>query len=220
MIFFNKIVVLNDGKPCGCATFTQEIGLSTIKISSINVDESKNYAVRIKKQEKTVLDTVIFGKNLKSFKISFDKDKIQNNNITFEIDEAREERKAKVQKTETEKYENNSTKTTPDIPFFETVRLKVEKMLEEHEKFPLLEEKFEHSKWVMVPFDESGLYYAFGIIYGGDGRAKYICCAIPSSKDAPPPKHLEEYCTFTEIGESGNGFYIMKQKAETGEYVK
>ena len=216
MIFFKKIIVTKDSTPCGCASLQLDKDNYNLNVTSLNLNESKSYLINIKNDKKCLLETEILGKNLKNLKISL---KNTNNvdNICFSINEINKNTTAQAQQTEKDRQKEEKTGTNPT--FFETIREKVEKMLKSNKPIPSLEAKFENSKWVKVEFDNSGLFYAFGIIYS-ENTPKYICYAIPSNKSATPPKHLEEFCKFVETDESGNGFYVMMQNAQNGECVK
>ena len=216
MIFFKKIIVTHGSTPCGCANLQLDKNNYNLKVTSLNLNEDKSYLVNIKSNEKSLLKTEISGKALKNLKISFKKTN-DLKDIHFLIDETYKQNTTTQQlRSENQKTSEN---TALDTPFFEKIREKVEKMLTTNNPILSLEKKFENSKWVRVNFDSSGLFYAFGIIYSED-NPKYICYAIPSNKNTPPPKHLEEFCNFTETDESGNGFYVMMQDAQNGESIK
>lgn len=112
---------------------------------------------------------------------------------------------------------HEESKNQSDPSFFEVVKQQVEEMFNTYPEFLELEALVDNSKWIKVEYSGMQGYYALGIIYETE-KPRYIGYAIPSSKEVPPPKHLEEYCQFLP-SENENGFYLMLQDAQNGNSV-
>lgn len=131
----------------------------------------------------------------------------------------------KKEKTEIESYANKKEektekkleKNSTDPAFFEVVKKQVEEMFLTYPKFETLESLVENSNWIKVDLNGSQNFYALGIIFEGE-NPRYIGYAIPSLKEVPPPKHLENYCQYLANDEK-TGFYLMFQDAQNGNSV-
>ena len=235
MIFFKKVFVvknLKNNNVCGHGTITKGLDCFKVQIKCLNLTENEQYEITFNSEGANKLQKTVFGKELSNFEFNFqeknenlnnfsaticEQNKINNSNLNGEANKQEKQIYNLSEKTippNTETRENFEDDTT----FYSLVKLKVEKAFENNPELSSLNAKFENSKWVKVEFDQSGLFYALGIINGND-KVKYICYGIPSNKEISPPKHLKNFCNFTQTSENGDGFYIMMQNAEDGSPI-
>lgn len=230
MFFLKKFFIIKNsenGSPCGNAILSKHENGYTLKINSTMTNPECDYILTIKNNSQIFLSQQIKTNSLKNFTIDI-KSEIQNiNNLTINLEVFNGQDKENISTQNNEKKANSSQieLNTPQVnqekentPFYENIKIKIEKMLNENEPFDGLLKFIENSRWVKVDVKNSS-HYLLGIIYENKSP-KEICYAIPSNKKFNPPKHLEEFCTFIETEKNGNGYYIMKQNATTGEAIK
>lgn len=99
------------------------------------------------------------------------------------------------------------------LTYYNTVREKLEAALKQYPRDTRLNAVFPHSEWVKT---ENAL---LGVIYA-EGIPRYLCVAAEAA--GAPPEQLRGNGVFVPSSEfgDGEGFYVVFQDAETGEYVK
>ena len=95
--------------------------------------------------------------------------------------------------------------------FFEKAQPKIELLFKKFERFEVLEKLLPESKWVKIPYDSNGRFYAVGVV---GSKPEYVCYAVPDVYKACPP------CAFEDVGvwimsepkkENGAGFWVIFQ---------
>ena len=98
------------------------------------------------------------------------------------------------------------------LTYYNSVREKLEKALKSFPKDERLNAVFPHSEWVRA---ESGAL--LGIVYQ-NGTPRHLCVAAEKQGDAP--KEMEGHACFVPLPYSEDeGFYVVFQDADTGDYV-
>ena len=98
------------------------------------------------------------------------------------------------------------------LTYYNTVREKLETALKQYPRDTRLNAVFPHSQWVKT---ENAL---LGVIYA-EGIPRYLCVAAEGKE---PPDAMRGNGVFVPLSEFNDdeGFYVVFQDAETGEYVK
>lgn len=105
--------------------------------------------------------------------------------------------------------------------YYERVKEELNSVLKSFPKEKGLEQFFDDSTFVRVPYG-GNKYYVVGVIKEED-KAKYICYGVPSKYSETAPKELKGYCSFlpTSIFDmKGLGYWMMFQDAVTGKCAK
>ena len=177
MIFFKKLFVLKNkeqNKVCGHVVLTNQgnNAAGVVKFTQNANNEKHNFSAEC---DGDVAFSAQIDENVNSYNFTLPFSALNSKNIGFYLEKNNDEKKNEIASKNNSVFVNNQEETSfeekktekenkDDIPFFEHVREKVEKMFDENQPFPLLCEKIPGSKWVKVNFDESGLFYVLGII--------------------------------------------------------
>ena len=89
---------------------------------------------------------------------------------------------------------------------------KIESLLENNEREPLLEELLPSSRFVKIDFDGNGKYYVVGAVYEEE-RLRYLCYGVPMHAPDLPPKFVG-VAQYVDCGETG--YLLLYQDAESG----
>ncbi len=153
-------------------------------------------------------------------------DNIESKSSIYSIDD--EEVENFIDKVIEMSDEESNTKTKSSIKksneeqtFFERLSPQINKMFESNIPEDVLNEIIPNSKFCRVEFDDKTGYYVFGIIYD-ETSPKYLCYGIPAQKGDKPPKEMSNLYQWFPIDTSdntGDGFYMMYQDAETGKSI-
>lgn len=105
--------------------------------------------------------------------------------------------------------------------YYHAVKEEIEELFRAYPRDDSLSEAFSYSEWVRVYGEEGAPQYLVGVLFE-DGTARYICYALSSKQDEPPPKEIENVCVFVPRSALPNadGFYVIFQSAESGECVR
>lgn len=106
--------------------------------------------------------------------------------------------------------------------FFDNIEEQINELFNKYPEDEILKQIIPESKWVKIDYEEKGEYYVVGLLYE-NGKIKYVCYGVPSTKSALPPEDIKGFCEWLPIDtekEDGFGYYITYQDAETGENVK
>lgn len=98
------------------------------------------------------------------------------------------------------------------LTYYNEVKERIEKAFKKFPRDTRLLSAFPQSEWV----NSSGAM--LGIIYEA-GKPRYLCVA--AEKTGEPPENMKEYAVFVPATpfSDENGFYVVFQDADTGEYV-
>lgn len=237
MNLLKKIIILTNLKnqTCGYLTITNNDDVLNLNIKAPDLEKNHEYTLTLLAENKTEFEKNISGEKLKDYSFNLSTKIDISKNIDAVITETSSEEcivfgntsgkrpninlAMQPRKQELKEEKPRLTDESPEEKtFFLSVKEKVEQMFENYPTYPELSNQIENSKWVKVEFDESGLYYLLGLIYANE-NVKYICYAIPSNKNTPPPSHMAEFCSFVQCDEKENGFYVMSQDATNGESI-
>ena len=103
------------------------------------------------------------------------------------------------------------------LDFYSQIQKTITHLFESKESDETLENLIEDSKFVKVENEETNDFYSVGIIYENQ-KPKYICYAIPTDKDCPPPENLAQFAQFLPTSDE-KGYYLMYQDAKSGENI-
>ncbi len=106
--------------------------------------------------------------------------------------------------------------------FFDGIKDQIETLFDKFPEEEILKEIIPDSKWVKIDYEEKGEYYVVGLLYEDD-KIKYVCYGVPSTYSDEPPTDLKGFAQWLPIDvekQSGFGYWLTYQDAETGENVK
>lgn len=105
--------------------------------------------------------------------------------------------------------------------YYHAVKEEIEELFRTYPKDDSLSDAFAYSEWVRVYGEENAPQYLVGVLFE-DGTARYICYALSSKQDEPPPKEIENVCVFVPRSAllNADGFYVIFQSAESGECIR
>lgn len=103
--------------------------------------------------------------------------------------------------------------------YYRSVKAEIDELFSKYPKDERLKNAFSCSEWVEIA--EQGKNYLLGVIYD-DGKAKYICYALPADSPDNPPEEIKDACVFIPLSafDDGVGFFVIFQSATTGACVK
>lgn len=104
--------------------------------------------------------------------------------------------------------------------FYREIKSELDELFARYPRDESLTHAFSSSEWVRVKGSEEEPEELVGIVYE-DGKAKYICYAVPAEKNTPP-KELDGAGFFIPLSPftQGKGFFVLYQSAATGESIK
>lgn len=104
--------------------------------------------------------------------------------------------------------------------FYRQIKSELDELFARYPRDESLTHAFTSSEWVRVKGSEEQPEELVGVVYE-DGKAKYICYAVPAEKDTPP-KELGGAGFFIPLSPftQGKGFFVLYQSAATGESIK
>lgn len=99
------------------------------------------------------------------------------------------------------------------LTYYYTVRAQLERTMKDNPPDNRLCAAVPHSEWVNTGRGLVGIAYREGI-------PRYLCVAVEAS--VTPPPEMKSVCVFVpgSYYSDDNGFYVVFQDAETGEYVR
>ncbi len=99
------------------------------------------------------------------------------------------------------------------LTYYNEVRDRLTAAMKKYPRDERLRAVFPQSEWVRTDTALLGIIYAEGV-------PRYLCVAVES--ETTPPEALKDACVFVPKSyfDDGEGFFIVFQDAETGEYVK
>ncbi len=103
--------------------------------------------------------------------------------------------------------------------YYRTVKAEIDELFAKYPKDERLKDAFSCSEWVEIAEQEKN--YLLGVIYD-DGKAKYICYALPTDSPQNPPEEIKDSCVFIPLSafDENSGFFVIFQSATTGACVK
>ena len=106
-----------------------------------------------------------------------------------------------------------------DDAYYLSVKAEIDELFSKYPKDERLKNAFSCSEWVEI--SEEDKRYLLGIIYD-DGKAKYICYALPTNEPNSPPNEIKDFCVFIPLSafDEQSGFFVIFQSATTGACVK
>ena len=116
-------------------------------------------------------------------------------------------------------YENGNGNCDKEN-YYQTVREKLDKILDSYERDYSLCSLIPNSNFVKINYDKDR-FYSVGIVYEL-GAIKYVCYAVMGNYLSSPPE-LSSYCEFIPLSPYNplkDGYYVIFQNAQTGEIVK
>lgn len=220
MFFYKRIInIINEenNKICGILTIIKKGETTNCSVKTFELNENENYNFNASNEHNEIINTNIKGKEIQNFEFITNEKLDFSKRIIAKVKLNRNNKIISQNKNEDEKTEKSEFEPIV-LPFYESVKQKVENMFEKNEPYSELSKYIENSKWVKVDLEDNGLFYLLGLIYEKE-NVKYVCYALPAKKGENPPEHLKEFCKFVQC-ENENGFFVMMQNAETGESVK
>ena len=152
----------------------------------------------------------------------YDDDAIAASNYYRKEQDDEDENAARLHEGEGEKVaggRHSAVHEAPLLPrgsltYYNTVRERLEEAMKKFPPDESLKGAFPLSEWVKA---ESGVL--LGIVYES-GSPRYLCVAV--EKNGDPPEEMKENCAFvpTTVFSDDEGFWVVFQDADTGEYVK
>ena len=116
-------------------------------------------------------------------------------------------------------YENGNGNCDKEN-YYQTVREKLDKILDSYERDYSLCSLIPNSNFVKINYDKDR-FYSVGIVHEL-GAIKYVCYAVMGNYLSSPPE-LSSYCEFIPLSPYNplkDGYYVIFQNAQTGEIVK
>ena len=109
--------------------------------------------------------------------------------------------------------------TTDTDGYYRSVKGEIDVLFQRYPKDDSLQKAYPSSEWVRVKGDEGNPQQLVGIVYQ-DGKAQYICYALPADGETPP-EELAGNCFFVPVAPyEKRGFFVLYQSAATGECIK
>lgn len=110
--------------------------------------------------------------------------------------------------------------TTDSDGFYREIKSELDELFARYPRDESLTHAFSSSEWVRVKGSEDAPEELVGVVYE-DGKAKYICYAVPAEKNAPR-EELNGAGFFIPLSpfEQEKGFFVLYQSAATGESIK
>lgn len=109
--------------------------------------------------------------------------------------------------------------TTDSDGYYRSVKGEIDALFQRYPKDESLQKAYPCSEWVRVKGDADNPQQLVGIIYQ-DGKAQYICYALPANGETPP-EELAGNCFFVPVSPlEERGFFVLYQSAATGECIK
>ena len=108
---------------------------------------------------------------------------------------------------------------TDDDGYYRSVKAEIDELFSKFPKDERLKDAFSSSEWVEI--EQEDKKYLLGVIYD-DGKAKYICYALPTTTPDNPPDEIKDFCVFIPLSafDESLGFFVIFQSATTGACVK
>ena len=130
-------------------------------------------------------------------------------------------------KSQTQEKEEGGTLLYEDVDrgckqenYYLSIKEKLDGIISEHERDYALSSLIPKSTFAKINYDE-GRFYSVGKVLEGED-IKYVCYAVKGSySDAPPA--LISFCEFIPLSPFNplaEGYYVIFQRADTGEIVK
>lgn len=139
--------------------------------------------------------------------------------IKNEISNLKDKAQEKGSYKESETFINEKDDYDCKENYFLKIKDKLFSLLNTHEKFADLDEIFENSNFVKIPYDDTR-FYIVGVIKEKEDL-KYLCYGVKGTYDNPP-KELDGYCRFIpkncyEL--TSDGYYLIFQDSKSGKIV-
>lgn len=154
-------------------------------------------------------------------------------NITCIIDdvseEKEEEKEQKIIALETKSLRNfrieKETRESEKVSFvsgrrasyYEKAQPKIELLFKKFERYETLEKLLPESKWIKIPYDSSGKFYAVGVV---GSKPEYVCYAVSSVYSSSCPPAFEDVGVWVPLNvRKGNdlGFWVIFQGCSDGK---
>ena len=101
--------------------------------------------------------------------------------------------------------------------YYEKAQGKIELLFKKFERFETLEKLLPESRWVKIPYDNGGRFYAVGVV---GVKPEYVCYAVPDVyKSVPPPAFEDVGVWITSDAKGGKeaGFWVVYQGCKEGK---
>ena len=109
--------------------------------------------------------------------------------------------------------------TTNSDGFYREIKSELDELFARYPKDESLTHAFPSSEWVRVKGSKDEPKELVGIVYE-DGRAKYICYAVPNDETVPSEVSSAGFFIPRSPFERDKGFIVLYQSAATGESIK
>lgn len=106
--------------------------------------------------------------------------------------------------------------------FYDGIKEQIDLLFANNPQDDILKQIIPNSKWVKIDYEEKNEYYVVGLIYEND-KIKYVCYGVPSVFTEDAPEDLKGFSQWLPIDtqkQTGFGYWLTYQDAETGENVK
>lgn len=110
--------------------------------------------------------------------------------------------------------------TTDSDGFYREIKEELDELFSRYPKDESLSHAFSHGEWVRVKGTAEAPEQLVGVVYE-NGKAKYICYAVPARDKNAPPEELKGAGFFIPASpfNTDEGFFVLYQSAATGESI-